>query len=477
MKKMRKLAGVLLALVMALSLTVNAWAASGTNTNDGKITVDNAVVGQTYAVYELLALESFDTEKEAYSYKATAAWKAFVEGEGVADVYLVTDEEGYVTWKDGADVAAFAKLALAYAKANGIAATAAKEAAAATVEFTELNLGYYLVDSSLGTICSLDTTAKEVTIHEKNEAPQLKKEVQEDSDLAWGPTNDADIGQTVNFKSTVTAKKGAVNYVLHDVMTAGLTLDENSIAIAGLTRDTDYTVAFHTADGCDFEITFAQAYLDTITADTELVVTYSAVLNKEAVIYDEANINETWLAYGGDIGGEPEFETPKQKTETYTYTFDLVKTDEDGKLLPGAEFELYKSDKTTKIALVDLGEGVYRVATAEDAETVTTIVVAAGTVTVKGLDTDTYFLKETKAPAGYNLLAELEDVVINKANLDAAVEAGAYVSGGVQIVNKAGAVLPDTGGMGTTVLYIVGGLLVLAAVALLVTKRRMKNDD
>lgn len=223
-------------------------------------------------------LESYNAEAKAYSYKANTAWEGWLESQ---TQYVSIDDQGYVTWVKDADPAAFAKAALAHAEENKITPTDAKTADSTTVAFTGLNLGYYLVDTTLGTLCSLDTTIPNVTMNEKNEVPSQEKEVQEDSDGSWGDKNTAEIGDTVNYRTTINAKKGAQGYVLHDVMSAGLTLDPNSIVASGLEKGQDATsgdyhvVTTGLSDGCTFEVVFHQSYLDTITTNTEIVVTYS----------------------------------------------------------------------------------------------------------------------------------------------------------------------------------------------------------
>lgn len=487
MKHMKKIASLLLVLTLLLSLCVGASAASGTNSDNGKITIDNAVVGQTYTIYQILSLESFNTETNAYSYKATENWKAFVEGTDVAGKYLTTDDQDYVTWVEGADAAEFAKLAQAHA-ATLSDNQGSEEAKSTTVEFTGLNLGYYLVDTTLGTLCSLDTTEPEVTIKEKNSVPTIEKDVKEGN--SWGDTSYAKIGDTVEFKTTVHAKKGAQGYVIHDQMSEGLTLNQNSIEVKvgdkTLTKDTDYEVKFdvehkngETVEStCDFEIVFKQTYLDTLTADTDIVVTYSAILNENAVISDDANTNKTKLDYGEDS----EFETAWDETKTYTFMFDIVKTDSNKKLLSGAKFELYDAQTDgNKIALVKESEGVYRVATTAEAsaEGFTSAVIEAGKATVKGLDGNTtYWLEEIEAPAGFNKLARRVEVKIETSNLTTSMTGDTWAdgNGGVQITNQAGTELPSTGGMGTTLFYVVGAVLVLAAAVLLITKKRMKAN-
>lgn len=485
MKNIKKIAGLLLALVMIFAMTAPAFAADET----GSITITNAIVGQTYTVYQVLDLESYDAETRAYSYKAAEAWSAFINSDAIKGVYVTVDDQGYVSWVEGADAEAFAKLAQAYAAENSVTAQGSKKAEATAadpeatrvaLEFAGLDLGYYLVDTTMGTLCSLDTTNPDVEMTEKNPTVTIDKEVQEDSTGEWGDENTAEVGDTVEYRTFIYAQKGAQNYVLHDKMAEGLTLNQDSIVVtvAGaqepMTVGTEYTVAFDTADGCDFEITFAQSYLDTITAETEILVTYDAVLNENAVVYPESNNNDTKLDWGEE--NSTEWDT----TKTYTFKFDLVKTNDSNELLEGAKFELYTAEtEGEKIALVKEEEGVYRIATDEEiaAEGFESAVIEGSQVLVKGMDANTtYWLEETEAPAGYNKLAARVKVEIKEENLDANVLEGVYQDGGVHVINKAGTELPETGGIGTTIFYVLGGILVLAAVVLLVTKKRMSEN-
>ena len=472
MKHVKKLIGVLLALVMAFSMSAAVFAASGTNNDSGSITISNAKDGHTYNAYQILVLESYDTDAKAYSYKANSAWKAWLETQ---TAYISIDAQGYVTWVDGADAAAFAKAALAYAKENNIQPAATKTADSTTVAFTGLNLGYYLIDTTMGTLCSLDTTTPNVEMYEKNEQPPVKKEVKEDSTGNWGEENTAEIGDTVEFRTTITAKAGAEGYVLHDVMTEGLTLNADSIDIAGLTKGEDadsgayHVVTSGLTDGCTFEVVFHQSYLDTITDDTDIVVTYNAVLNEKAVIYDGANTNKTKLQFGEDSRNE----TTWNETKTYTYKVDVVKTDGDNKVLDGAQFKLYDA-KTggNEIALVKVSDGFYRLAKdGESGEAYITTV--NGQLEIKGFDANTnYYLEETKAPDGYNKLAERVKIAVKENNLEASISNSVWQSGGVHVVNKSGDLLPSTGGMGTTLFYVIGVVLVAGAAVLLIVRKR-----
>lgn len=472
MKRTKRIASVLLALVMALSLITTAFAAGET----GSITIDNAVVGKTYTIYRIFDLNSHNNDYTAINYKVSTKWAAFFQDGAKGHDYVTIDDQGYVTWKASANQVAFAADAYAFAQAEHIADDGKKTADSSTVKFENLTLGYYLVQSDLGVLCSLDTTMPDVTIKEKNSKPTVDKQVQENSNSNWGDTNDANIGDTVNFKTTINVVDGQPkNYVLHDKMSDGLTFDAGSVEVKigdrTLTPGSDYTLIANPKDGCTFEIGFKE---NVLKPNDVVIVTYSATLNEKAVIYPEPNTNETKLVYGEGS------ETTWDETKTFTYQFDLVKTKTDKTVLDGAEFKLYdaKTDGN-EIALIDEGKGVYRVATAAEkaAEGFVSATIKAGKVTIKGLDSGTYYLEETKAPAGYNVLAERVEVKIDHANLTATVEGDTYVSGGVQVINQTGAELPSTGGIGTTIFYVVGGLLVVAAGVLLVTRKRMSKSE
>ena len=485
MKLTNKLAGILLALAMVLGIAATAFAEGET----GSITIYDAAVGQTYTIYQILDLESYNKEARAYAYKATTAWNTFINSEAIKGIYVEVDAQGYVTWKGDADAAAFAKLAQKYAKDNSIANQGSVTATTTTVSFNGLDLGYYLVDTTLGTLCSLDTTNPDVVMQEKNEVPTNVKTVEEDSTGNYGEKNDADIGQTVNFKSTITAQPGAENYVFHDSMSAGLTYtgDAKIYTDEAMTQELEtayYTVNATPDDSDTFDITFEQDYLNTITAVTKLYVKYSATLNASAKVGIEGNPNESKLSYGeiNQETGKPGSTTPPSETNTYTWDVDVFKYTMNGeteKALAGATFTLRKNaDGSNPIALVSEGNNVYRVAKTNENDTVTEITTdATGKFTIKGLDADTYYLTETAAPAGYNKLAAPVTIVIGENGVvNGTTEAPQGVDE-VKVLNQSGTELPSTGGIGTTIFYIVGGVLVVGAVVLLVTKKRMNNVE
>ena len=253
MKLIKKIATIMLSVMMVLGMAsvVNAdGTESGTSTvNTGKITINKAIAGQTYRIYKILELESYDTTTENYAYKATSAWESFIESTEAA-AYFKTDSNGGVTWnavsgeteeQKATRAAEFAKKALEYAEKNNISnAGFSDRQNVTTVTFDNLSLGYYLVDSIVGALCGLTTTNPTATIQEKNDVPSVDKKVQEDSTNAWGDSNTADIGQTVNFQTTITAQPGAQNYVLHDKMDLGLTFNTNSVQVK-LKKNTETT--------------------------------------------------------------------------------------------------------------------------------------------------------------------------------------------------------------------------------------------
>ncbi len=490
---MKKTLAIILALIMVMSLATSAFAAG-----EGSITINNAHEGTTYNVYKILDLESYDTVSGAYSYKVNSAWTAFFATDDAKE-YFKVDSSNYATYiaaEDDATVAAFAKLALKYAKDNGIAAVDTKVTAAGAdkVVFTGLDLGYYLVDSSLGALCGLTTTNPAAFLSEKNVPPVVNKQVKEDSTGNWGKENTADIGQIIEFRATINVHAGAESYIFHDEMSAGLTFDPASVVVAHVDTSVSpnevvaptsyYTVkTTGLTDDCTFEVVFTEAFCNHLDINDKVIVYYSAMLNRDAVIAGTGNPNECVLEYGDDNY------TESSTTITYTFGIDIVKTDSQNKLIDGAEFKIYDAAVGgNEIAVVPLmdedevtpvldanGNPMYRRARAD--ETGVAIVVKDGHVTVVGFDNGEYYLAETKTPEGYNQLASRQKFIIADANLESVFNDDIYsVGSGVHVVNKSGTMLPEPGGMGTTMFYIFGPLLAAAAVVMLVTKKRMSVE-
>lgn len=472
MEKTRKILTLLTILVMALCMTTTVFAAGET----GTITIGNAIVDQTYNAYRIFDLSFSPATEEggvaAYSYTVNSAWTNFINSADIKDKYVSIDNAGYVTWVEDADAAEFAKLALAYAKTNSIAATATQKATAETVTMADLPLGYYLVDSTVGTLCALDTTDTEVTITDKNDEPTIENYVKADSG-DWAETNTETIGKDVEHKIVINAKEGAEGYVLENVYSEGLTYKEvTSVTLDGteVSKD-DYTVE-KTENG--FKITFDQEFLDTLKDTSKIEVFHTATLNKDAEIHAGENTSEAKLSYGEKSDIKVAVDNP---VITYTYEFDLVKTDSSKKVLDGATFKLYDAETAgneIKVVAVEGQTGVYRVAL--EGETGVVESIPAGQATIQGLGNGTYYLEEVAAPEGYNELTARQSVTIASTNNKATVADGTYDNGGVQVINKTGTELPTTGGMGTTILYIIGGTLMVAAGVTIVARKKMANQ-
>ena len=500
-KAIKKLLAALLAVAMLCAMAVPAFAAS--SSNDGKITINNAVSGQTYTIYRILELE-YDQTNNAYRYTAVAAWNAFINTRS-SDL-KVDNATGTVTWvnsdknNNSSAIQNFADAAGKWASDNTIANDGSQKASGSTVTFTDLPLGWYLVVSSLsnGAICSIGTTDKEVTINEKNGAPTVDKEVLEDSTNTYGKGNDADVGDTVTFRATIKVTDGdPKNYVLHDKMSDGLTFK----GITSVTRtnagtsahdtlnETDhYTLKQGTAladSDCTFELAFKE---NVLKPNDVVVVEYTAVINEKAVIGSTGNPNEATLEYKDGTRGT------SSSTKTYTWKIDIYKYFQDSagtkKPLKDATFVLYRQNSSNTPEYAKISADKIEWGTEKEQATPLTSD-KEGKIAISRLDADTYYLEETKAPTGYNPLTspieiKIEHGAMNETSASATItykQQGTEDSATnitstenrVEVENKTGTTLPSTGGMGTTLFYVVGGGLMVAAIVLLVTKKRMEN--
>ena len=501
-KAIKKLLAALLAVAMLCAMAVPAFAAS--SSNDGKITINNAVSGQTYTIYRILELE-YDQTNNAYRYTAVAAWNAFINTRS-SDL-KVDNATGTVTWvnsdknNNSSAIQNFADAAGKWASDNTIANDGSQKASGSTVTFTDLPLGWYLVVSSLsnGAICSIGTTDKEVTINEKNGAPTVDKEGLEDSTNTYGKGNDADVGDTVTFRATIKVTDGdPKNYVLHDKMSDGLTFkgitsvtrtNAGTSTSDTLNENTHYTLkqgAGVTVDpNCTFELAFKE---NVLKPNDVVVVEYTAVINEKAVIGSTGNPNEATLEYKDGTRGT------SSSTKTYTWKIDIYKYFQDSagtkKPLKDATFVLYRQNSSNTPEYAKISADKIEWGTEKEQATPLTSD-KEGKIAISRLDADTYYLEETKAPTGYNPLTspieiKIEHSTMNETSASATItykQQGTEDSATnitstenrVEVENKTGTTLPSTGGMGTTLFYVIGGGLMVAAVVLLVTKKRMEN--
>lgn len=513
-KTIQKLMAALLAAAMVCAMAIPAFATDGdataaAATGTGSITIENAVTNQTYKIYRILNLE-YHADTNSYRYTANGAWEDFILREN--NNFKLDKETGAVTWintnpeNNGTAIQQIANSAGKYAEytPNNVQEDGSAKANGITLTFSNLPLGWYLVVSDLvdldkGALCSIGTTDPNAVIREKNSKPTIEKEVYEGDTLGY--SNDAGIGDTVKFQTRIHVTDGnPTNYVLHDTMAKGLDFNEKSVTVllmrdpktggsnysGNLTPGTDYELVTSTSDTCTFEIKF----LKPLKPYDYIQVDYSATVTSDAVIGTTGNDNKAVLTYGNNSTT-----TESSTTKTYVWEMGVRKFanlggDDTNHALADAEFQLYKKDGDTQkyAKFVETSTtSVYKLTgwTNNATEAIKVKTPANGNITFEGLDAGTYYLEETKAPVGYNKLTAPITVVIDRGTLPTVasqtisytVKYGDTTAADhvVRVENKAGVELPSTGGMGTTLFYVIGGGLMVAAIVLLVTKKRMEN--
>ncbi len=478
---MKKFFAILMSVALMLSLAVPAMAEGETYT----ITI-NGATGHTYEVYQIF------TGDLSGNVLSNIVW-----GNGVS-------ADGQTALGNAATVADSITNAKAFAASidQYLTNPSTMDESNGTYNLSGLKAGYYLIKDKDDTQDGTDGTytayilkvVKDVTATPKDSVPTVDKSVTEQGKNA----DDFEIGDIVTFILKATLGDNVDEYtsyklVFHDTLSAGLTYNSiTSVTVNGTTVTEGYTVAHNAGN---LTITFADVTDQGATNNSEIIVTYTATLNSGAEIGTPGNSNTVKLEYSNNPnadGAGSTAETPEDKVLVFTYELDVIKVDgeDKDKKLKDAEFKL--RNEAGEWATVENGKLTGWV-TSEDSATVLKSD-AEGKFMIAGLDAATYYLKETKAPAGYNLLDKEIEIVIaatlNTAEDSAAltsltisVNSGAAEDGvldtgivSTTVENNAGATLPETGGMGTTIFYIVGGIMVVGAVVLLVTKKRMSAE-
>lgn len=498
MKLMKRILAIVCTFVMIISMATGVNAVNDTSTTatagtteKGSITVTKAKAGETYKIYKILTLESFDEANNAYSYvrnEKPDKWFDFV-GTEIAQQFLKVNDDGYVTFRDTengkAGARKFALAALKYAKDNDIPETAQATATADrtdnnTVKFTGLDLGYYLVESSVGSACSIDTTHPNATIDDKHEAPTVTKKIKEGGEISKNERkNTVDLGEVVGYETTINLKPNTQKLVLHDKMDSNLMFidiqhahvvkkDGTHGSAENLVRNTDFTVTTTNDDKCTFEIkfndSFYQRYGSLIDSGeiTQIIITYVAQVGDNAPI-NTAMLNKTFLTYGNNSKSQ------ESQTETWTFGIPVFKYTGDDTALAGAKFILSRKNVPTPenaISFIDYGS---RYRYTESGQNVELVSSKKGEINIEGLKQGTYYLKEIQAPKGYNLLKSSIEIVVRE---DGKILVKNEIVDKVKVQNNKGSLLPSTGGMGTTLIYVVGSILVLASGIVLFSKRK-----
>ena len=451
MKKMRKIFALLIAMVMVLGMSTMVFAA-GT----GSITItppDDVDTTQTIT-YNIYKVFDADGNGSAISYK-------LVSGKTTAPAGFTVDTAGNVTYSGTsttgglteADIAAIA----AYVASDSPVATVTSTGGADAVA-TGLANGYYYITTTTGTVVTIDSTNPNATVDDKNIIPGVDKKITGASSYdADGKKALAQVGTQVEFTATITVGKGQIGYEFNDTMTSGLTYVADSLTVTGIPA-AGYTA---TASGQSIKVEFDDDEIAKLAQGAEIVLTYKATITENA-LNDDPEKNTATISYGnnGQYTSEPSV------TEVYNAQFTVTKQDGNNQPLAGAGFVIANADN--KYYKLDNGVVTW-VDSIEDADE--HVSDAQGAVAAfTGLANGTYTLVEKTVPAGYNKAADQNFTVAEHDYTATNLEQTA------QVINTAGSVLPSTGGIGTTIFYIIGAILVIGAGVVLVTRRRMNAN-
>ncbi len=505
---MKKILALTLALMMVLTMATTAFAAT--------VTVEQS--GHNYVAYQILTGSQGVSEGPL----GDAAW-----GDGIdPDEFLKAlkaDATVGGTFASVTDAMSFAK-ALEKLTDDSVGAKIvaeiadAKKIADKAITLSEgenvLKDGYYLIVDVTETNGVFDSknavllqVTRDIIIADKSAKPTVDKQVHDEEADAeyghnngWGETADHAMNESFQFKliATLPADPDFAAYetykvVFNDTMSTGVTFESiGSVKVNG-TDVTDYTCTAKAGDaGTSWTLTIAdiKKYDNNLADGAVIEVIYNAHLNENAAVGNiDTNKNTVYLQYSNNpnIGGEEELgKTTEDTVWVFTYEMKNTKVDGDNKALADAGFKLYSDEacETEVPVIYDTTLQAYRLTKGTEAGVEMKSAKESGVFNIVGLDVGTYYLKETTTPAGYNTCAvvkvEITAVHVEDESKSTATTAIVMKQDGANtsintIVNKAGAVLPETGGMGTTIFYAVGGVLVVAAVVLLVTKKRASS--
>lgn len=503
-KAMKKLMAALLAVAMVCAMAIPAFADSSSSTSTAavtKYTIAAPANGHTYEIYQIF---TGDYDARQPSMLTNIKWGkngTGTAGDAVEQTVLdaLSKVASYTSDSDKLDVID------KYVTLTNPLETIVNGGSVEVVG------GYYLIKDKDGTVPSsaaytpyIVSVVGNVTIEPKsNEVPKFTKKLKDTNDTTgvitgWQDSADYDIGDKIPFRLQGTVSKDfdsykTYYYAFHDVEEKGLTFDPDSVEVhlgdenGTIIPDTDYKVftkkAGTTSDtDCTFEIVFDDLKKVTgVTAKSIITVTYESTLNTDAVLGKKGNVNTAQLEYSNNPRGNGTGTTPWDNVIVFTYKVVVNKVDQDNHSLVGAEFTLTKKLKDgTKVDMP------MKIDTSNKA-----------LFTLSGLDDGDYTLTETVTPAHYNTISPItftvnadhtitwgtesrEDILTSLSGDTASGEitfTSSKTDGTLttNVINNIGTTLPGTGGIGTTIFYVIGGGLMVAAAILLITKKRMEN--
>ena len=493
MKNFNRLIAILLAaaMIMGMSLTAMAEEQKENTAADtevmGTITItppENtlATSSNTYKIYKVFEASGYKSEtEERISYR-------LVEGKNTAPAGFEVDKAGNVKYvgasEDGNLTPADIEAIKTYVTEKDLVDTVTVSGTTKAVS-KALKNGYYFITTTTGTVVTIDSTNPDVTVDDKNSVPEVDKKITKASSVDEdGKQALAQLGTKVFFEAEVTVGKGAENYIFHDKMSKGLSyngnaevwIDDDEVASENYSKDTQ--------DEDTLTIAFNNEYIRTLAVGTKLVISYSATVTEAALTQDPAK-NTAHVSYGDKKGSN---NTPVSETEIYNAKFTITKQDGEEKPLAGAGFVIknaegkyYRFNEATEAAQAQGTEGgedyvpakeaaEASVSWVEDIKDATEYVSDdAGMVPAfTGLANGTYTVIENTVPAGYN---KAEDSTFTIEEHDYTDE---NLNQKATVINKAGIILPHTGGIGTTIFNIIGTILVIGAGVMLVARRRME---
>ena len=456
MKNMKKIIALLLATVMVMAMGISVFAAgtgSITITPPDDVDTDVAITYNIYKVFDADA--SADGSKISYKLvngKTTAPAGFTVDTAGNV-TYSGTSTTGELTQDDIDAIAAYV------AEADLVATVTSTGGAKAVAE--NLPNGYYYITTTTGSDVTIDSTKPNATVEDKNVVPGVDK-VSSATDPDYGSYDEdgkkalAQVGTDVTYTATITVGKGQIGYVFKDTLGTGLKYVADSLTVTDMTSGTDYTL---NVDGQNIPVEFKDDSIKALAENAKIVVTYKATVTSEA-LQDNPAKNTATISYGNNS----QYTSEPSEAEVYNAKISVIKNDDQEKPLEGAGFVLKNADgkyykfADGKVTWVDAEADATEYKSGADGK-------LNGEFT--GLADGTYTLVEKTVPTGYNKAADKE-ITIAAHNYEASNLKQEFT-----VENKAGSVLPSTGGIGTTMFYIVGSVLVIGAAVVLISKRRM----